>query len=121
MEPLRLSLLARLCWALDARRWLLSLGNVIAAMLFVVGCVGFYRPMWYVGSVTLFLVGSVLFLLAALVRPWSSTVRRPDPRPHRAGQCRDRCLWPASSRGLAAWTMALCSPPPRRSVGSIET
>ena len=66
MEAVRLSLLARLCWALDARRWLLSLCNVIAATLFVIGCVGFYRPMWYVGSVTLFLVGSLLFLLGAL-------------------------------------------------------
>ena len=61
-----MSLLARLCWALDARRWLLSLGNVVAAALFVVGCVGFYVPVWYVGSVTLFLVGSLLFLFAAL-------------------------------------------------------
>jgi hypothetical protein len=51
---------------LDARRWLLSLCNVVAAVLFVVGCVGFYRPTWYVGSVTLFLVGSLLFLLGAL-------------------------------------------------------
>jgi hypothetical protein len=66
MEPVPLSLLARLCWALDARRWLLSLGNVVAATLFVLGCVGFYLPMWYVGSVTLFLLGSVLFLFSAL-------------------------------------------------------
>jgi YrhK-like protein len=66
MELVRLSILARLCWALEARRWLLSLGNVIAATLFVIGCVGFYIPMWYVGSVTLFLVGSLLFLLSAL-------------------------------------------------------
>jgi YrhK-like protein len=66
MREDRLSLLARLCWALDARRWLLSVTNVLAAALFVVGCVGFYVPVWYVGSVTLFLVGSVLFLLAAL-------------------------------------------------------
>jgi hypothetical protein len=45
--------------------------------LFVVGCVGFYVPVWYVGSVTLFLMGSVLFLAAALGNalvehgPWS--------------------------------------------------
>jgi hypothetical protein len=64
--PVRLSLLARVCWALDTRRWLLSLCNVVAAVLFVIGCVGFYLPMWYVESVTLFLVGSVLFLLSAL-------------------------------------------------------
>jgi hypothetical protein len=66
MAPPRLSVLARLCWALDARRWLLSLGNVIAAALFVIGCVGFYLPTWYLVSVTLFLVGSLLFLLSAL-------------------------------------------------------
>jgi YrhK-like protein len=66
MEPEQLSLLARLCWALDARRWLLSLSNVVAAALFVIGCIGFYMPMWYLGSVTLFLVGSLLFLLSAL-------------------------------------------------------
>ena len=61
-----LRLLARVCWALDARRWLLSVCNIVAALLFVAGCVGFYRPMWYGPSVTLFLLGSVLFLLAAL-------------------------------------------------------
>ena len=66
MNVERLSLLARLCWALDSRRWLLSWCNVVAASLFVAGCVGFYRPVWYVASVTLFLVGSVLFLVAAL-------------------------------------------------------
>ncbi len=63
---MRLSLLARLCWALDARRWLLSLGNVVAALLFVAGCIAFYVPVWYVGSVTLFLLGSVLFLVTAV-------------------------------------------------------
>ena len=61
-----LSLLARVCWAVDNRRWLLTGCNAAAAALFVVGCVGFYRPSWYVGSVTLFLAGSVLFLIAAL-------------------------------------------------------
>ena len=58
--------LARACWALDRRRWLLTLFNVVAAALFVAGCVGFYWPDSYVGSVTLFLVGSVLFLASAL-------------------------------------------------------
>jgi hypothetical protein len=33
------------------------------AVLFVDGYVGFYLPVWYVGSVTLFLIGSLLFLL----------------------------------------------------------
>ena len=30
------------------------------------GCVGFFWPSLYIGSVTLFLVGSLLFLFAAL-------------------------------------------------------
>jgi YrhK-like protein len=66
VTEMQLSLLARACWAIEARRWLLSACNIVAALLFVVGCVGFYRPAWYVGSVTLFLLGSVLFLVAAL-------------------------------------------------------
>ena len=65
-RPLPLGRLARLCWAVDARRWLLSVVNVIAATCFVVGCVGFYWPKWYAPSVTLFLVGSILFLIGAL-------------------------------------------------------
>ena len=44
----------------------MSLCNVVAAALFVFGCVGFYVPVWYVGSVTLFLGGSLLFFLGAL-------------------------------------------------------
>ena len=58
--------LARLCWALDARRWIVTLCNIAAALLFVAGCVGFYWPGLYAGSVTMFLGGSVLFLLGAL-------------------------------------------------------
>jgi hypothetical protein len=58
--------MARVCWALDAHRWLVALCNIVAATLFVVGCVGFYRPGLYAGSVTMFLCGSVLSLLAAL-------------------------------------------------------
>jgi hypothetical protein len=57
-----------LCWALDTRRWLLTLTSVIAASCFVAGCVGFYSPRLYVPSITLFLIGSVLFLLEALAR-----------------------------------------------------
>jgi hypothetical protein len=45
---------------------MLSVCNIVAALLFVAGCVGFYRPVWYIPSVTLFLLGSVLFLLSAL-------------------------------------------------------
>jgi hypothetical protein len=40
--------------------------NIAAAALFVIGCVSFFWPSLYVGSVTLFLVGSILFLVAAL-------------------------------------------------------
>ena len=66
MSSVPLSRLARLCWAVDARRWLLSVVNVVAAICFVVGCVGFYWPKWYAPSVTFFLVGSMLFLVSAL-------------------------------------------------------
>lgn len=66
MEAARLSWLARLCWALDARRWILAVANVVAAALFVAGCVGFYWPSLYIGSVSLFLAGSLLFLFSAL-------------------------------------------------------
>jgi hypothetical protein len=61
-----LSWLARLCWRLDGRRWMVAVSNVVAAALFVTGCVGFYWPRLYTGSVTMFLLGSVLFLLGAL-------------------------------------------------------
>jgi hypothetical protein len=61
-----LSWLARLCWCLEARRWIVAVANVVAAALFVAGCVGFYWPALYTGSVTAFLCGSVLFLLGAL-------------------------------------------------------
>ena len=57
---------ARLCWYLDAHRWSLAVINIAAATLFVVGCVGFFWPSLYAGSVTVFLLGSLLFLVAAL-------------------------------------------------------
>jgi apolipoprotein N-acyltransferase len=57
---------ARLCWYLDAHRWTLAAMNIAAAALFVVGCVGFFWPSLYLGSVILFLLGSLLFLLTAL-------------------------------------------------------
>jgi hypothetical protein len=66
VEAARLGRLARLCWALEARRWILAVLNVAAAALFVAGCVGFYWPGLYVGSVSLFLAGSLLFLASAL-------------------------------------------------------
>lgn len=65
MDVSDLSSLARLCWWLDARRWIIAAWNVAAAGLFVVGCLGFYSPRLYVESVTMFLGGSVLFLLSA--------------------------------------------------------
>jgi hypothetical protein len=58
--------LARLCWAIDGRRRMLAMINIAAAGCFVVGCVGFYWPSWYVPSLTMFLVGSFLFLLGAV-------------------------------------------------------
>lgn len=61
-----LSWLARSCWCLDGHRWIIAVANVAAAALFVAGCVGFYWPGLYTGSVTMFLGGSVLFLLSAL-------------------------------------------------------
>jgi hypothetical protein len=62
---------ARLCWYLDARRWALAVMNIAAAALFVIGCIGFFWPSLYVGSVTLFLIGSLLFLLAAVASAWA--------------------------------------------------
>jgi len=59
-------LMARLCWSLDAHRWAISASHIFAAALFVCGCVGFFWPALYVVSVTLFLLGSLLFLLNAL-------------------------------------------------------
>ena len=44
----------------------LFLGVSAAAALFVAGCIGFYWPTLAAGSVTLFLVGSLLFLVSAL-------------------------------------------------------
>jgi hypothetical protein len=43
-----------------------AVSNVVSAALFVVGCVGFYWPSLYTGSVTAFLCGSILFFLGAL-------------------------------------------------------
>jgi hypothetical protein len=40
--------------------------NVVAAALFVLGCIGFYWPRLFTASITAFLCGSVLFLLTAL-------------------------------------------------------
>ena len=39
---------------------------MLAAALFVLGCIAFYWPMLAAGGVTLFLLGSLLFLVSAL-------------------------------------------------------
>ena len=58
--------LGRLAAGLEARRGLLAVSNILAAALFVAGCIGFYWPTLTAGSVTLFLLGSLLFLVSAL-------------------------------------------------------
>ena len=58
--------LGRVAAGLEARRGLLAVSNILAAALFVAGCIGFYWPTLAAGSVTLFLVGSLLFLVSAL-------------------------------------------------------
>ena len=58
--------LARLARGLEAHRRLLAASNVLAAALFVLGCIAFYWPMLAAGGVTLFLLGSLLFLVSAL-------------------------------------------------------
>lgn len=57
--------MARLCWAIDRHDWVLGVANLVAALAFVLGCVAFYSPRWYVPGVTLFLAGSILMLGAA--------------------------------------------------------
>jgi YrhK-like protein len=42
------------------------MADVVAAGLFVAGCIGFYWPRFFTVAVTAFLLGSILFLLAAL-------------------------------------------------------
>ena len=58
--------LGRVAAGLEARRGLLAVSNILAAALFVAGCIGFYWPTLTAGSVTLFLLGSLLFLVSAL-------------------------------------------------------
>jgi len=58
--------LARLARGLEAHRRVLAASNVLAAALFVLGCIAFYWPMLAAGGVTLFLLGSLLFLVSAL-------------------------------------------------------
>lgn len=58
-------LTARMCWALDGRPGVLIAMDLVGAALFVAGCVVFYFPARYATGVTLFLLGSVLMLIAA--------------------------------------------------------
>ena len=60
--------MARLCWALDRRPWLEMVAEAAAGLLFVAGCLVFYRPSSHTTGVTLFLSGSVLMLGVALGR-----------------------------------------------------
>lgn len=60
--------LARLCWALHARRRLLITLDLGGALLFVMGCVAFYVPRQFTVGVTFFLIGSVLMLMSAAGR-----------------------------------------------------
>ncbi len=43
-----------------------AIANVAAALLFVVGCLGFYAESLYNSAITAFLAGSVLFLVSAI-------------------------------------------------------
>jgi hypothetical protein len=61
---------------LELRQRLVAMADVVAAALFVAGCIGFYWPRFFTVSVTAFLVGSVLFLLAALSKIASDHERR---------------------------------------------
>lgn len=59
---------ARFCWALHARQTLLVVSDIGGALLFVLGCFAFYVPSQYTIGVTLFLIGSVLMLVAVTGR-----------------------------------------------------
>jgi len=65
-DPVTLGWTRRLARGLEHRRWLVALSNIVAAALFVVGCIAFYWPALAPGAVTLFLLGSLLFLVSAL-------------------------------------------------------
>lgn len=53
---------------MDARPWVLMAADVVAALLFVLGCFVFFVPAWYTQGVSLFLAGSLLMLVATLGR-----------------------------------------------------
>jgi hypothetical protein len=88
--------LTRTCSWLDARPWVVGLANIVAAALFVAGCVGFYWPGLYTGSVTAFLLGSVLFLAGAV----GSALLEYGPARRGRGERRDGRPMSAPERGL---------------------
>ena len=88
--------LARPCSWLAARHWVIGLANIVAAALFVAGCLGFYWPGLYTGSVTAFLLGSVLFLVGAV---GSALLEHGPVRSGRGGR-RDERRMPVPERGL---------------------
>jgi YrhK-like protein len=49
--------------------------NITAATLFVIGCIGFYSPRLHTSATTVFLAGSVLFLVNALCAASTSTTQ----------------------------------------------
>lgn len=54
---------------------MIAAGNILAAVVFVCGCVAFYFPSLYGPGVSLFLVGSLLWLGAGV----ADTFRRYGP------------------------------------------
>jgi hypothetical protein len=68
--------IAQFCEWLDHHRGALAASEIMAGALFVLGCIGFYSPELTTGSISLFLAGSVLFLLgasaSALLDHWSA-------------------------------------------------
>jgi YrhK-like protein len=89
---------ARLCWWLDVHRWAISASNILAAALFVAGCIGFFWPGLYVLSVTMFLAGSLLFLLSALASALLD--HGPTPSPGHAHDNESRQLRPARGNSV---------------------
>jgi hypothetical protein len=60
---------------LERHGWILATANIVAAALFVAGCVAFYDPSLYAIGLTFLLAGSVLMLLSAA----ADTFRRYGP------------------------------------------
>jgi hypothetical protein len=57
---------ARLRRWVESHPWVISASNILAAALFVAGCLGFFWSRLYVMSVAMFLAGSLLFWFSAL-------------------------------------------------------